>query len=655
MRHILNAAILILLLAIILLPSTQNGRAAADWPPISPDELALKDNPAEPGALAMILFREERVDSTQSSENYYFRVKIFKQEGKKYADVEVPFIKGDAQVQDVHGRTIHPDGKIIESDAKVMEKLVMKEGDFSVVEKTFTLPDVTPGSIIEYRYRIQRDSNALYNVTWRLQEELYTRRAHFVFSPYTGENAPALFWRTLRAPGVSPQKQKDGSFALDINDMPGLEEEEFMLPEDELRGRVEFAYSDEEHSQNTKEYWDHVAKERADIQEKFIGKRSSIRDIVAQVTKADDPPEVKLRKLYARAQQIHNVDDEPKKTAQEQKRQKAKDNNNVDDVLKHGSGTNEDVNRFFEALVQAAGFDASDVWLAERSDGLFHPEFQDRKELDDLIVWVHAGDKTYFLDPAVGLCPFGLLPWYETNVNAMRPTKQGAVFVDIPPIPSANSITERDAQLTLNPDGTLSGTLTIHFTGERALAYRQNARDEDETGRKKLITDRVKEWMPSSAKFELSSVTGWDTPDSPLEIQGKLQLPGMAESVGRRLLIPIGFYEAGQKQLFDASARKQDIYFHFPYQDVDKIVVQLPPGYLAGTLPEPQVVDPGGQLRYEISAKQDGASLHVERKLDVGGLAYQNSYYGAIRKFFSTAKSNDEQQLVLQAAASANN
>lgn len=657
MRRIRNLAILVLVLAATLLSIVPKGQAAADWPPISQEELAMKDNPAEPGALAMILYREEKFETEHSIENYYFRIKIFNAEGKKYANIEIPFVKGDAQVQDVHARTIHPDGKIIESDAKVMEKLMVKEGDISILEKTFTLPDVIPGSIIEYRYKIQRDPGVFYNAYWRLQEELYTRRAHFVFIPYVPNDpgAPSLLWRAVRAPGVSPQKQKDGSYALDIQDMAGLEDEEFMLPEEELRGRVEFLYTDEQHTPNPKDYWDKVGKERADAQDKFIGKRSSIRDIVNQVTKPDDAPEVKLRKLYTRAQQIHNVDDEPKKTDQEAKRQKPKDNNNVDDVLKHGAGTNDDVNRFFEALAQAVGFEASDLWVALRTDGLFHPQFEDRKELDDLIVYVHAGDKTYFLDPSVALCPFGILPWYETNVTGLRPTKQGAVFVEIPPIPSADSVTARNLQLKLDPDGTLSGTLTIRFSGETALHYRHIARDEDDAGKKKLITDKVKEWMPSNAKFELTSVTGWDTPDTPLEAQGKLQLPGMAESVGRRLLLPIGFYEAGQRQLFDASARKQDIYFQYPYQDVDEIVVQLPAGFQAGALPAPQVVDPGGQLRYEISAKQDGTSLHVERKLIVGGLNFQAANYGALRKFFSTAKSNDEQQLVLQATASGNN
>jgi hypothetical protein len=201
-------------------------------------------------------------------------------------------------------------------------------------------------------------------------------------------------------------------------------------------------------------------------------------------------------------------------------------------------------------------------------------------------------------------------------------------------------------------NGVLTGTLTVRYTGERAFSRRENAHDEDAEGKKKLITDEVKEWLPSTAKFELTSITGWDDANVPLEVQGKLTLHGMGEAVGRRLLLPIGLYEAGQRQLFDASARKQDIYFHYPYEDVDDIMIQLPVGAKADSLPPPQVLDPGGSLKYEISAKQDGNSLQVHRKLVVGGILYPAGSYSEIRKFFATAKSNDEQQLVLQAPSS---
>ncbi len=652
MRNAHRIFIPIVLFAYIGLAFPGTTLAGNDWPPIIPEELALKDNPASPGSLAMMLDREEIVNSKDSTELYYYRIKIFTEKGKARADVEIPFFKGLGDVKDVRARTIHPDGKVIDFSGQVMEKLLVKAGEYKYLAKTFTLPDVIPGSIIEYRYKIQRDPQLLYNVTWRIQEDLYTKHAHFVLQPYAGENAPALLTRSFRLEkNVMPQKQKDGSLSLDLNDIPGLPDEDYMLPEDELRGHVEFIYTNEEHPVNAEEYWNRVAKGWADSEEKFIGMRAAIRQVVDQTISPGDLAEAKLRKLYARAQAIRNWQAEEEKTSQESKREKLKDNSNSEDVLKHGYGSGFDINLFFAALAQAAGFDSSMVWLAPRNKTRFHKELQDKKELGADIVYVRAGDKEYYLDPGAPLCPFDILPWYETSVTAMRTTKQGAVFVQTPQTPSSKSVIERHAQLTLDPDGSLSGTLLVRYTGQRALARRDDARDEDEAGRNKMITDEIKEWLPSSAKFELTSITGWDKSEVPLEAQGKLNLPGMGELVGRRLLLPLGLYEAGRSQLFETATRKQDVYFQYPFEETDDVSIQLPSGWRPDSLPAPQVVDPGGQLHYEINARQENDALHLQRRLVVGGILYPVTSYPGVRHFFSTAKTDDEQQVVLQMAA----
>jgi hypothetical protein len=625
--------------------------ARTDWPPLVPEELAMKDNPASPGTQAMVLYREEVVNNKDSYEDFYYRIKIFTEEGKKRADVQIEFVKGIIDVKDIRARTIHPDGKIIEFTGQPLDKLIVKSGDLKVQAKTFTMPDVSAGSIIEYRYRVQFPESLLLNSNWYIQDELYTKRAHFIFIPYQGEvNGVGLLWRSIRVPDVKPQKQKDGSWALDVNDIEGLPEEDYMLPADELRGRVQFMYVRADHPKEAKSYWDQEAKRWADEEDRFIGKHSEIRDVVARTVKPDDSPEEKLRKLYVRAQQIHNVDTDRQKTAQEARRDKTKDNTNVVDVLKHGSGDSGDVDRFYVALAQAAGFDSGLAWVAPRSETRFHPEMQDSSELNDYLVFVHAGDQDYFVDPGVALCPFGMLPWFETAITAVRATKQGAVFLQTPA--GTSSVTERRAQLLLDSDGSLTGTLTIRFTGQRAYTRRRDARHEDETGKNKIITDEIKGWLPSAAKFDLTSITGWDTNDTPLEVQGKLRLPGMAESVGRRMLLPSGLYEAGHPQIFESAQRKQDVYFHYPYSEQDDITIQIPNGWRVETLPKPLVLDPGGHLHYEITAKQEGGTLHIQRSLTVGGILYPADSYSGVRGFFASAKANDEQQLVLQATAS---
>src|SRR5579864_9464484 len=76
---------------------------ADDWLPVPPEDLAMKDNPKQPGADAMILYRNDVVDAKNAnysgdSEEEYIRYKIFTQAGTKYADIEIPFVKGAMDV-----------------------------------------------------------------------------------------------------------------------------------------------------------------------------------------------------------------------------------------------------------------------------------------------------------------------------------------------------------------------------------------------------------------------------------------------------------------------------------------------------------------------------------------------------------------------------
>ena len=52
----------------------------------------MKDNPKQPGADAMILYREVSVDETAATVSSYSRIKIFTSAGvKSQADVEIPY------------------------------------------------------------------------------------------------------------------------------------------------------------------------------------------------------------------------------------------------------------------------------------------------------------------------------------------------------------------------------------------------------------------------------------------------------------------------------------------------------------------------------------------------------------------------------------
>jgi hypothetical protein len=152
------------LFVLLLLLAASPALLASDWPPIPPEELALKDSPTHPGSHAIILFHEVRTDDVTSAVVYHTRIKILAEQGKKYANIELRYLRQYFTIRDVRARTVRPDGTSVEFEGEVFEKTLVKGRyvkllgrNVKFLAKTFSLPDVQVGSIIEYRYREQWD------------------------------------------------------------------------------------------------------------------------------------------------------------------------------------------------------------------------------------------------------------------------------------------------------------------------------------------------------------------------------------------------------------------------------------------------------------------------------------------------------------------
>ncbi len=646
-----SASFFLFALVLFALVFAAPGAAKDEWPPIPPEDLAMKDNPENPGAHAMILNQEQVINEVNPNavvETNYVRIKIFTEQGKKFADIEIPFLKNEGQVREIRARTIHPDGKVIPFDGQVFEKTVVKYRTVKILVKSFTLPDVQPGSIIEYRYKIDGWSFSSLNGRWTLQEDLYMRHASYTIQPYP---MLPLHWNGQTMHGEQLRQDHDGVH-LEVNNTPGFEKEDYIPPEEELKPHLDFYYS-EQNLETPDQFWKRNGKAWNDRFEKFMGDHREVREAAAQAVAADDSPEAKLRKLYAVSQKIRNLSFERSKSEKEEKRENLKENNNVADVLKHGYGYGFDVDLLFAALARGAGFQASIVRVSRRNEYFFNRQLENSRQLNDIVVEVMLGSSPVYLDPGTALCPYGLLPWSETDVAGLKLDKNGGTFITTPLPQASQAITQRKADLQLSGDGDLEGKLQVEFTGLEALRRRLDARDEDEAGRKKSIEDEAKEWFPAGAKFELTGVTGWDDPQQPLRFEASLQLSGFAMSAGKRILLPVTVFQSSMPASFQRTSRFFPIYFAFPFQTNDSISIHVPDGYKVETLPDPKDITPGKGAAYRLTTKREGQTIDIERSLTLDGLIFSVDAYPSLRSFFSTAKTNDEQQAVLQHAESA--
>jgi hypothetical protein len=548
-----------------LLTAAMPGRLVADdWRPVSPDDLALKDNPKQPGADAMVIYRQVDVDAKNASVLNYLQIKIFTAAGvKSQSDIELPYNRAQESIQSVRARTIQPDGTIAEFNGQTFDREIVKGQGIKYLAKTFTVPDVHPGSIIEYRYREQYDDNYYWSIEWAVQHDLYTREARFSIKPDTSSYAPSLLYRIYNLPAsIKPQNQGNGVYILDVQDVQGIEREDLMPPSSVLEAKVKFYYRSlsEPAHETTTEYWNRVAKGWNGQVDKFVDKKKQMEDAVSQIVAATDSPEQKLQKIYARSLQIRNLSYESDKSEKEEKQESIKPNDNVDDVLKHGYGNGTDINWLLIAMARAAGFDAADLRVASRSEYLFEPDQQASEELNEELVWVHAGSKDYYLDPGAHFYGFAQLPWEETGVGGIRVTKDGGQIISTPPPSGSDNTIVRRADIQVDSSLAMSGTLKVDFTGQDAATIRMEERDEDESGRKKALGDEIRDWFPVGGTFEVSSISNWEDVEKPLHVEGAFTVPSASSGTFQRLLLPVEIFPATEFGSFQPQKRVNPIY-----------------------------------------------------------------------------------------------
>lgn len=284
-----------------------------DWQPISQEDLQIKEVPGDPGASAIQLYYANYIDDSTQTEFIYRRIKILTEKGRKWADVEIPFETG-LSIKDLKARTIKPDGSIVDFSGKPFEKTLLKGHGIKIQVKSFTLPDVSVGSIVECKYKETYDS-IFTSDQWVIQHNLFTVKENLRFKPYDGalrglnfyDQGARLAWagRNITTE-QQPSLDKSNNAQLELRNVPGFEPEEHMPPEKNYQAAIHFFYINPE-IKNTDGYWEFVGKHWQEGFERFIGDHKETKQAAMEAIGNETDTEKKLRKLYARAQQIRNL------------------------------------------------------------------------------------------------------------------------------------------------------------------------------------------------------------------------------------------------------------------------------------------------------------------------------------------------------------
>jgi len=626
---------------------------AADWLPISIEDLKMKSEPKAPGAAAIYLYRQVDRDDNGPSEANYERIKVLTEEGRQIANVEIPYYGGPENIRSIEARTVQSDGRIVNFDGTIFDKSIVEKTGVRLMAKTFTLPDVQVGSIIEYRYRHELPSGFVYDSHWILSQDLFTRQAKFSLNPYRAI-AMRFSWPQGLPPDTEPpRQQRNGMIRLETRDVAAFVTEEYMPPENQLKYRVDFIYEDDvlRAEQDPQVFWQKFAKLKFGQIDKFLNQRRAMAEALAQIVEPGDSQDTKLRKIYDRTQRLRNLTFERARSQQESEREKLKDARDVADVWSHGYGNGEQISWLFLALSHAAGIEAYPVLVSTRDTHFFNDRLMNASDLNTNVVMVVVEGKELYFDPGTRFAPFGMLPWAETAIIGLRLEKKGGTWIHTPLPDPAESRTARTGTFQLTSSGALEGKVSVTYSGQEALLRRLSERGADATDRKQYLEDQLKADVASGVIVELANNPDWDSSSPLLVADYALKIPGWAARAGQRALLPVGIFGARSKRTFQHATRIHPLYFSFPYQEADDVTIEIAPDWKMTSTPRTRKEDIDS-FKYEMSSEVKNGLLHLNRLLTQHASIVALKYYPLVQSFFEAVRAGDGDQAILLSAKS---
>lgn len=632
--------------------------SAQDWKPLDPAHAALKAPTIDKDADAEALFWEIRVQDEPDSYGaiqralyHYVRLKIFTERGvEQHGKVDI-FYFNRININNIAARTIKPDGTIVElkKDA-IFDREVIKQSEFKFKAKNFALPAITPGCIVEYRWKESRPASLYMRL--QLQREYPIQQVRYYIRPASDvlleSGAAGMRSVTFHGQTTPFVKEPNGFSLTTASNVPAFKEEARMPPEDQVRAWMLLYYSSRD-KLVPQEYWKATGKRLHESYKGLMKVNDDVKKAAATIVADATEPEQKLQRIleFCRTK-IKNVLDDTEKLTDEE-RKKLKENKSPADTLNRAYGGNHDIDMLFAALALAAGFDARAINLPDRSDIFFDPNFPDDYFLNAVDIAVKVGDKWQVFDPSSKYIPYGMLRWEQEGVQGLLADPKDLAFVTTPMSPAEKSLRKRMARLRLSEDGALEGTVRVEYTGHPAAYEKEQLDEKAPAEREEYLRAALKRRLGEVeiSEIKLENVTD---PFKPFAYSYKLKMSGYAERTGKRLFIQPAFFQKGIAPLFSTSTRQHDIYFNYPWLEDDTINIELPEGYGLDNAESPSSFAIGqvGDYKVRLAITKDAKTLVYERTFKFEGMLFPKNTYADLKRAFDMIHQQDNHAVTLK-------
>jgi len=634
-----------------VLPHTVFADEPIYWKPVTPAELQIKTPQVEPDADAEAIFWEVRLDDKKSNKlsyKHYVRVKIFTERGReKFSKFDIPFLKGK-KVEDVAARVIKPDGTIIpllQSD--IFEREIVTTRKIKIKAKSFAVPGIEPGVIVEYQYREIFKNDSAGGEKMIFQRDIPLQKVTYYVRPYKNMTLVPKFYNMPEARFINSPNE-DGFSMVTLANVPSLKEEPYMPPDDEVRRWGYLSYQ----SFGSSFQWNRVSEYYGRFLPGIFKPNAEISQKAIEITAGATTPEEKLKKIYEFTQKnIRNITFDPKLSDEQRETVDFKE---IAQVLRMRTGNTRHIDLLFAALAKSYGFEVNILLTGDRSEQFFTPEKYNNPDfINPAGIAVKVDKEWKFFNPGLPFLPYGKLVWYEENLNSMLVNENGHIWKPTPLSDISTTFVRRNGKFKLTEDGTLEGTVKFLYSGHMAINRRREVYMSSQEKREESFKEDIKKNI-SAAEISELAIENFDDNEKPLTYSFKIKVPNYAQKTGKRLFIQPGFFEYGSSPVFSSSTRTNDIYFPYPWAEKDYVEIELPPGFSLDNADAPgEVSDPGkiGLLKIAMSLDSAKNTLKYQRTFHFGNggnILFPASSYQPVKSLFDSFHKADTHTITLK-------
>lgn len=430
--------------------------------------------------------------------NHIVRIKFFSADPEEIAGAElvsIPYYQADnmERIRNLRGVVHHPDGNRYEIREEDVSRSQVNSR-YNVLE--FELPDLEDGVVVEYTYTVER----------RYIEEL----PDFYFSHRvpTGKASVTLQnERFLRYEAVTENTNFDVEYERDEVDtssvprvfsyrrpepllverwsaeqIPAVEEGEYVSALDDLRGKVRFIISEFGiPRQPLENSWEVVAAQirRNANPEEVVAQHEELFEIGRQIRNERSGNESTQDSIYAFVNQTAVYNDMNAVFAEE----------GLGHVLNGEPANQAEINMVLLTMLRGAGIEAYPLYISGRDFGKINRRFPSIYQFNRMLVHTRINGSDTVMDASFAYSEPDLIPIESYNEQGFVLREESYEWVDITPEKSVFDLT-LFVNAVLSEAGHLSGTIRANTTGypaRRILSETGSGRTDEEVAASTLL------------------------------------------------------------------------------------------------------------------------------------------------------------------------